>query len=66
MTDVTIAHRRRLCPCREKHTREQLVYLRDQRARIIHPGGDLGAIISGWSGRQLPYESWPLRRVSAR
>lgn len=52
----------RRCPCGERHTRNSYLYLRDERQRIVNPGGELGAIISGWRGRQLPYEQWPLNR----
>jgi hypothetical protein len=51
MTDVTMEHRRgiRRCGCGERHTREQIVYLRDQRAREVHPGGEAGARIAAWA-----------------
>lgn len=64
-TDLAREHRYRRvrrCPCGQRHSRNSYLYLRDQRARIVNPGGPLGAIISGWKGQQLPYDQWPIKR----
>lgn len=39
MTDISIEHRRgiRRCVCGQRHTRNQLLYIRDQQARVVHP-----------------------------
>jgi len=50
MTDVRRPHTRgiRRCICGVRHTREQYLYLRDQHARVVHPGGPAGAKLTGW------------------
>jgi hypothetical protein len=51
MTDVSIEHRRgiRRCRCGERHTRNEIIHFRDQRQRIVHPGGEAGAKLTGWA-----------------
>jgi len=51
MTDVTKVHTRgiRRCRCGERHTRNEIIHFRDQRQRIVHPGGEAGARLTGWA-----------------
>lgn len=64
LTDMEIEHRYHRfgrCACGERHTREQAVYLADQRSRIVHPGGVRAAQLSGWAAYRdaprVPYLS---------
>ena len=59
MTDVSIEHRRgiRRCRCGERHTRNEIIHFRDQRQRIVHPGGEAGARLVGWAAYRSSVDS---------
>jgi hypothetical protein len=50
---------RRLLEAR-RFARNRRLYRRDEAARDVHPGGQLGAIISDWRGQHVPYKDWPI------
>jgi hypothetical protein len=49
-----------------RFARDRRLFRRDEAARVVHPGGDLGAIISDWRGRHLPYKDWPINHDKAQ
>jgi hypothetical protein len=67
LTDVTLEHRRgvRRCRCGKRHSRNEYLYLRDQRARIVHPGGVRAAEVSAWAAfrHTPPVPSLPQMRI---
>lgn len=63
MSKAAIHRRSRIfpwrCACgRRRYPCEAAIYLRDQLARRVHPGGPRGAAIAGWASTANPNLPW--------